>query len=123
MTDRSRWSKRQRQAEYQVRKKRTSERRKALIEKLGGKCALCEATEELCFDHPQRKTWQPRTVNQGQRQRMYERDAEDGNLRVLCWDCNSKYRPPGYGKAFGPKGAKVEIENGLPEKPADDIPF
>lgn len=57
---------------------------------LGNECDECGETEDLHFDHPNGKTWQPRTMNRLQRIRRYWRDYEAGNLRLLCHDCNSE---------------------------------
>lgn len=65
--------------------------RSALIESLGGKCAKCGATEALEFDHPWRRTWVARNVYCAQRLRIYQQEAAQGLLRLLCSKCNKLY--------------------------------
>ena len=68
---------------------RATRKRQALIEKLGGKCAWCEATEDLEIDHIHGRDWTPREVSSDTRALIYEQEAEDGLLQVLCKSCNS----------------------------------
>lgn len=68
--------------------------RAALLEQLGGKCALCGSTEDLTFDHIKGRDYVLSSMNQASRIRTYKKEAEQGLLRVLCWDCNRKHLPP-----------------------------
>jgi len=69
-------------------------RRRALIARLGARCAGCDQTEQdlmaaLEFDHPHGRDWTPAKKNRWQRMVLYERDAAAGNLRLLCRSCNA----------------------------------
>ena len=77
------------QAEWQKARAEARIRRAALIKKLGGECVECGSDEELTFQHPHGRTWEPRKVNGRQRIRLYERDFEAGLLTLLCNGCNS----------------------------------
>lgn len=64
-------------------------RRALLIERLGGRCAVCLATNDLEFDHyPRLATYDHNKRSQAQRMTDYERQADAGNLRLLCASCN-----------------------------------
>ena len=67
-------------------------RRKALLEKLGNKCALCNSTYKLEFDHyPERCTFVHKKLSRWTRLKRYEEDAAKGNLRILCNKCNTQH--------------------------------
>ena len=69
---------------------RAHARRLALIERLGGRCAVCGSTDALQLDHyPAPATWDQRAVGMIHRIRIYEREAARGLLRVLCANCNA----------------------------------
>lgn len=74
--------------EWKQTKARYRKRREALIAKLGGRCTACGSREDLHFDHPNGRTWNVRAVNQMIRLRRYEREAERGELQLLCSSCN-----------------------------------
>ncbi len=70
-------------------------RRRALILELGGVCSSCGDDEErsgfsMEFDHPNGRDWTPSKLNRWQRQKLYERDAAMGLLRLLCRRCNAR---------------------------------
>lgn len=67
-------------------------RRKALIERLGGKCAECGTRRRLEFDHPRGRDYDPARLSQWRRIKRYEEDARAGNLRVLCRFDNASRR-------------------------------
>ena len=67
--------------------------RAALVKRLGGQCALCAETENLQFDHTEGRDWKLHRVNAFTRLRIYELEASNGLLRLLCISCNSKYKP------------------------------
>lgn len=69
-------------------KLRAKQLRELLIKELGGACWECNSTQRLHLDHPRGKTWQPREKNCMQRIRLYWRDFNDRNLRLLCEHCN-----------------------------------
>jgi hypothetical protein len=66
--------------------------RAALIEKLGGKCALCQTTDNLQFDHIEGALYQHNKMSYCARMIRYRREAELGLLRLLCKPCNLKER-------------------------------
>lgn len=73
--------------------KRAQERREALIQKLGGRCANidCESPlENLELDHIHGRDWNVIDYSQMGRVRKYEKEAAAGLLQVLCASCNKK---------------------------------
>mgnify|MGYP003869586845 CR=1 FL=1 len=67
-------------------------RRKALIQKLGGKCAVCGLEHNLEFDHyPKRCEFEHKKLSRWTRLKRYEEDAAKGNLRLLCKKCNKSH--------------------------------
>lgn len=80
--------KRDTKREWKAARKSARARRKALVNTLGSECVECGERENLHFDHPNGRTWEPRRLNGLQRMRMYERDHAEGNLRLLCNKCN-----------------------------------
>lgn len=122
MPDRSKWSKEKRRQESRKYTLQAKEKKIALKVRMGSVCEFCGDSDldNLQFDHPNGKDWQPRDYGPMRRIRQYERDYEAGNLRLLCTSCNAGYRPPGYGLYFGPE----VIDGGpLPVKPDDGIPI
>jgi 5-methylcytosine-specific restriction endonuclease McrA len=84
-------------------------RRAALVARLGGVCACCGSAKDLELDHyPERARVELRRMSQGQRQREYEREAERGNLRLLCSRCNGS-----AGGCFG-NLANIARQEGTP---------
>lgn len=69
------------------------QKRAAFVVQLGGCCAQCGSTENLEFDHPYGRDWIARKHDQLTRLRLYRRDFSQGNLRLLCSDCNKKFLP------------------------------
>lgn len=65
-------------------------RRDALVARLGGACVRCHASERLEFDHPRGRSWHPKRVSRWRRIKLYELDADAGNLRLLCRRCNAR---------------------------------
>jgi hypothetical protein len=71
------------------RAKRYHDRRKALIEKLGGKCADCGSTTQLELDGINGHRKQPNKLARWNRVKMYEDDFAAGNLACRCRTCNA----------------------------------
>lgn len=95
----------QRRAQTRRRTRRLMEQAKVLyaelIQKLGGRCALCPNTQglPLTVDHVNGHGWPKphRAYRFDERVRRYCREYEEGvKLRCLCMRCNSGYRPPNY---------------------------
>jgi len=62
----------------------------ALIDFLGGRCTQCGVTTDLTFDHISGdRDWEPSEVHSTTRLRMYETDALNDKLQLLCIRCNS----------------------------------
>lgn len=62
--------------------------RLALIQALGGECALCGSTWDLEIDHIHGRDYSLRAISQDQRVTRYRREAAAGLVRVLCSGCN-----------------------------------
>lgn len=61
------------------------------IAHLGGKCAVCGATEELEFDHDVPRDWRPEKKSRWQRLTIYIREIRAGKIKqVLCRVCNAR---------------------------------
>lgn len=67
--------------------------RARLFEELGNACAECGETMPLQIDHPYGRDWTPRALSSYQRWRRYEKEHEEGLIRLLCEDCNKRIRP------------------------------
>ena len=73
-------------------------RRKRLLEKLGGVCVLCkregiENREDLEFDHKNGdRNWCMKKLGPLQRLILIEQEAEQGRIQVLCGHHNGKKR-------------------------------
>jgi hypothetical protein len=78
---------------YDAAVRRAQESRSRLLERLGGECAKCGATENLELDHPFGREWVARDKNRWVRMKLYWQDYESGNLRILCERCNKLYVP------------------------------
>ena len=65
------------------------EQRRALIEKLGGKCAKCGSIKRLEIDHVNGRSYRLSALSRWQRVIIYKREAEAGLLRVLCRPCDA----------------------------------
>jgi 5-methylcytosine-specific restriction endonuclease McrA len=68
--------------------------RDELIEKLGGKCALCPECDpaKLQFDHIHGRDYNPNNLSYSARLARYKREAQQDKLRLLCEPCNLKER-------------------------------
>lgn len=79
-----------RRREHRARVMMYRRRRIALLEKLGAKCDLCPETDisKLQFDHLNPREWVARKVCRWTRIKLYEREAEQGLIRILCGHCN-----------------------------------
>lgn len=70
------------------RKRMVQRRRAALMLRLGNVCALAVAWEDcspdLQFDHINGRTYRLRDLSQHQRLLRYEREAERGEIQLLC---------------------------------------
>ena len=67
-------------------------RRTALIERLGGGCAVedCRETENLEFDHKgNSRSWRTRDLPLKKRMDLYEAEALQGLLQLLCRSHNA----------------------------------
>lgn len=92
---------------------RTYKKRHAeLIEKLGGKCVECAATDRLEVDHVDGRDWKPREHSSTARVARYWREYESGILlRVLCKSCNcKKENKPGSGDPVPPAPVDADAE-------------
>lgn len=79
--------------QHVARIKRLAVRRAALIARLGGVCEICKSTERLEFDHhPGPCEWgdSRKRPSRWQRMVLYEREADEGKLRLLCRSCNAR---------------------------------
>lgn len=79
-------------------RRRYASRLAAIHAALGGKCALCSATENLHVDHVVGRGYVARKMSSDQRITLYEKELKvPGHLRLLCESCNcsSKNHPPG----------------------------
>jgi len=90
-------------------KRRAAERRAELIAKLGGKCKCCGSTEDLEIDHINGRTWNLREKSSDVRIAIYEREAKQGLLQILCKPCNASKGGHGY-----PKPTKRKRKKGKP---------
>jgi len=77
-------------------KRRAVTRRRNLIAKLGGKCVECGAVGNLEIDHIEGRTWDIRSKGSDSRVAIYEREAEEGKLQILCKSCNSRKGAHGF---------------------------
>lgn len=66
--------------------------RALLVERLGGRCALCGATETLEFDHvdPTTRTWVARHRDPSWRMSTLRREIAAGLIQLLCAECNKR---------------------------------
>lgn len=67
-------------------------KKEALIERLGGKCQKCGTTENLQFDHIHGRDYNPNKLSYKHRLTVYEREAAEGKLQLLCEAHNLKAR-------------------------------
>ena len=77
-------------ASRKIHKKNRDERRKILIERLGGKCVKCGTTENLQFDHIDPNTKKDRTycVSTMLGSSMERVTAEADKCQLLCSKCH-----------------------------------
>lgn len=73
-----------RQAKWAVRA------RAALVNQLGGCCAVCGSTVDLEIDHIYGRDWSLRKHSSHHRVCIYRREAAKGLLQVLCSKHNSQ---------------------------------
>lgn|SRR5574339_16971 len=76
--------------ETQIKKLSAYRRRLTLIDTLGGKCAHCGTRKNLEIDHIHGRDWDPAKKSRWSRIVIYEREAKEGKLQVLCRKCNKK---------------------------------
>lgn len=78
--------------ERQQRLFRYHREREQLIIRLGGKCALCPCREfyRLEFDHPNGRPYDLATLSRLSRLRLYQKEADQGTVRLLCRSCNAE---------------------------------
>jgi uncharacterized protein len=83
---------------------RADDARNELVQKLGGKCVLCSATDGLEIDHVHGRDWDPATLSKQQRADRYRSEHDDGvYLQVLCRSCNASDGAANKQKSRGPK--------------------
>ncbi len=75
---------------YELR--RADELRKELIAQLGKRCAECDATRRLEFNHKFQRTWRAADFNRYQRMLKYRREIALGWINILCRSCNASHR-------------------------------
>lgn len=65
-----------------------------LLQKLGAWCVDCgeDEVDKLQFDHINGRNYLPHKLSYRQRMTNYRREAERGELAVVCADCNLKRR-------------------------------
>ena len=61
-----------------------------LVQDLGGKCAICGATENLTVDHKNGRNWKLYAKDPSWRVSVYRREAKEGRVQCLCDSCNSR---------------------------------
>jgi hypothetical protein len=64
------------------------QKRRELIQLLGGVCADCGGTKNLEPHHTGPRTWVSRNIWSNQRLRRYIEEAAAGLVELLCSDCN-----------------------------------
>mgnify|MGYP006275723005 CR=1 FL=1 len=73
-------------------------KREALVQDMGGKCAMCGTANGLEFDHIHGITWTAMRVSSHQRIKRYRDEWKAGGiLQLLCGPCNKvkgKKAPP-----------------------------
>ena len=72
--------------------------RAALIAKLGAKCANCGTTKNLTFDCIKPQGHRHHTLDTATRMCFYRAQHAQGNLQVLCKNCNDTKDRPRMGK-------------------------
>lgn len=82
-----------------------------LIERLGGKCELCPCADPdaLEFDHIDGRDWTVNRLSYSARLAKYQREAEDGLLRLLCGPCNRAVRVVNDNGKWVPTSARKEL--------------
>jgi hypothetical protein len=78
------------------------QRRKKLIEYLGGHCVVCHSTKNLQFDHKEPRHWHPENLSRAKRMGVYERAARLGRIQLLCADDHA-VKSANEGKGFIPR--------------------
>lgn len=86
--DSDRW-----RASHEKRKRDYKERRKSLVARLGGRCEVCQRKDKLEFDHHSGRDWDIHGKNAYTRMGIYEAEADQGLIRLLCTTCNNSIRP------------------------------
>lgn len=105
---------------------RTARRRKAeLIEQLGSKCVKCGTTEDLEFDHKNGRDYDPQKLSYSARLARYKREADRGEIRLLCGRCNKAARATNDNGAWIPTkdAAHVTRTTHMDFANDEDIPF
>jgi len=71
-----------------IRSQRAAEQRAILRARLGGKCSLCPATDNLQFHLKCGDGAEHHAMNSVSRVYFYVREAALGNIEILCGDCH-----------------------------------
>lgn len=69
-------------------------RRRILIRAMGSVCEDCGSGQELEFHHVEERTWVASKLSRWERQARYEQEWADGQLLLLCADCNKVHGKP-----------------------------
>ena len=81
-------------AQRESKVRRYHQRRADLLLRLGGKCLDCGAVDDLQFHHPKGRGWVVRDKSRWARMVIYEREATEGKIELLCGTCNKKHGKP-----------------------------
>ena len=77
-----------RRSKSEIRRATIQTRRSALVQRLGGACeAACDwevCSPDLQFDHKNGRDYDLRALDQYTRIRLYEEEAEQGLIQILC---------------------------------------
>lgn len=87
-----------------------------LLAKLGAWCVDCgeDDPDVLEFDHINGRAYLPNKLSYRQRMTTYRREAERGELAVVCADCNKKRRKKNDNGSFVPTASDVPLTANIP---------
>lgn len=76
---------------YERRERRYNAARYNLVQEMGARCAVDECpNQDLEFDHPEGRDWDPGKISKYQRLKKYREDWLAGKLRLLCQSHNGR---------------------------------